>query len=125
MSRFFMHTGTRPALHRGQRLWRAAAVMAVMAAATLASFSVMPAARAARIGVGISIGVPPPPPRVEVLPPPRAGYVWAPGHWRWIRGEHVWITGHWVVARPGFRWVPAHWRPCGRNWCYMRGHWAR
>jgi WXXGXW repeat (2 copies) len=28
-----------------------------------------------------------PPPRNEVMPPPRHGYVWAPGHWEW-RGHH-------------------------------------
>ncbi|EMR4172399.1 YXWGXW repeat-containing protein, partial [Pseudomonas aeruginosa] len=56
----------------------------------------------ARAGVAISIDVAPPPPRVEVLPPPRVGYVWAPGHWEWVGGRHAWIGGVWMPARPGY-----------------------
>ena len=33
----------------------------------------------------IVIQTPPPPPRVERVPPPRRGYVWAPGHYEWRR----------------------------------------
>ena len=34
---------------------------------------------------------------VEVTPAPRAGYIWAPGHYE-TRGTHqVWVAGHFVV----------------------------
>ena len=35
---------------------------------------------------------PPPPPRYEVVPAPRRGMVWVPGHWA---GPHTWVDGHW------------------------------
>lgn len=70
------------------------------------------------------IFVAPPPPRVEAMPSPRAGYVWDPGHWQWVRGRYVWVGGHWRRARPGFRWVPGHWVPHGRSWRWVLGHWA-
>jgi len=44
----------------------------------------------------------PPPPRVEVMPAPRAGYVWDQGHWHWRHGRYVWIPGHWQVVRVGY-----------------------
>jgi len=38
---------------------------------------------------------PPPPLRVEVVPPPRPGHVWAPGRWAWENDRHRWIEGRW------------------------------
>jgi hypothetical protein len=33
---------------------------------------------------------------VEVMPAPRAGYIWSPGHWE-TRGTHqAWIAGRWI-----------------------------
>ncbi|QCP50836.1 hypothetical protein FAZ95_17765 [Trinickia violacea] len=66
----------------------------------------------------------PPPPRVEVVPGPRAGYVWDPGHWRWVGGRYVWVGGHWQPVRPGVRWVPGHWAPYRGTWRWIPGHWA-
>ncbi len=37
----------------------------------------------AEVFANINIGVAPPTPRYEVVPAPRAGYVWAPGSWDW------------------------------------------
>lgn len=47
--------------------------------------------------------VPPPGPRYERIPPPRHGWAWHPGYWRWWRGAYVWSPGVWVpvVAAPG------------------------
>ncbi len=73
----------------------------------------------------VDIDVAPPPPRVEVLPPPRAGYEWAPGYWAWRHGAHVWIRGRWLYARPGLHWVPDRWEQRGPHWHYWRGHWER
>lgn len=66
----------------------------------------------------------PPAPRVETVPPPRAGYAWDPGHWRWERGAYVWAPGHWQTMRVGYRWVPGHWVDHGPNWRWVQGHWA-
>ncbi|HEY2863736.1 MAG TPA: hypothetical protein VGK37_08985 [Casimicrobiaceae bacterium] len=79
---------------------------------------------AAKTVVEIQVG--PPPPRVEVVPAPRVGYVWAPGYWRWNGRRHVWINGSWVHERRGWRWQPETWvqAPNGR-WHLRRGYWAR
>jgi hypothetical protein len=66
----------------------------------------------------------PPPPRVEVMPAPRAGYVWDHGRWRWDHGRYVWVSGHWQPVRVGYRWVPGHWVQRGPNWRWVEGHWA-
>ncbi len=66
----------------------------------------------------------PPAPRVEVAPPPRAGYVWVAGHWRWAHGGYVWEPGHWQVERVGYHWVPGHWAARGPGWVWVEGHWA-
>jgi hypothetical protein len=67
---------------------------------------------------------PPPPPRVEVLPPPRRGFVWDPGHWRWVGNRYAWIGGHWRPMRGG-RWAPGHWVQRGPNWMWAEGRWVR
>ena len=58
--------------------------------------------------VSITFGSPPPPPRYEVMPAPRAGYVWAPGHYELINDQYVWRPGQWMTERPGYRYVAAH-----------------
>lgn len=88
------------------------------------STAAMPSAFA-RVDVAVGIGVPPPAPVVEYAPPPRYGYVWAPGYWAWHRDRHVWVGGHWVAARPGYYWVPDRWVHSGRYWRHQHGHWAR
>ena len=74
----------------------------------------------------VEIQVAPPAPRVEVVPPPRVGYVWAPGYWRWNGRRHVWINGSWMRERRGWRWQPETWvqGPNGR-WHLRRGYWVR
>ncbi|MEQ5843924.1 hypothetical protein N0A02_31155 [Paraburkholderia acidicola] len=67
---------------------------------------------------------PPPPVRVEVVPAPRAGYVWDRGHWQWINGAYAWVPGHWQLVRVGYRWVPGHWAQFGPRWRWIEGHWA-
>lgn len=83
----------------------------------------MPAA--AHTSVSISIGAAPPPPRVEVVPPPRAGYVWVPGHWEWRGNHHVWIGGNWLRARPGYVYHAPEWRRAQGRWVYAAGRWDR
>ena len=79
----------------------------------------------AQAGVDIDVDIAPPAARVVVAPPPRAGFVWAPGYWRWNGRAHVWHDGYWVRERPGYHWVPDAWVARGPHYHYMRGHWER
>src|ERR1051326_1014147 len=81
----------------------------------------------ARVDVNLGIGTPPPPARVEVVPAPRPGYVWAPGHWAWSGHRYAWREGHWMREHRGYHWVPDRWTeyngPRGSRWHYEAGHW--
>src|ERR1700761_7102107 len=77
----------------------------------------------ASAGVSVDIDVAPPPVRVETVPPPRVGYVWAPGCWEWRGGRHVWVGGRWIGERRGYHWAPAAWVQAGPRWHYAPGHW--
>ena len=80
---------------------------------------------AAQAAIGIDIDVAPPAPRVIVAPPPRVGFVWAPGYWRWNGHAHVWHDGYWVRERRGYHWVADGWESRGGHYHYNRGHWER
>ncbi|WYX34857.1 hypothetical protein WJ966_25765 [Achromobacter xylosoxidans] len=58
-------------------------------------------------------------------PPPRVGYVWAPGHWEWVGGRHAWIGGVWMPARPGYVYHGPEWRQRHGHWVYYEGRWGR
>lgn len=73
--------------------------------------------------ISIGIGVAPPPPRLEVIPAPRRGFVWVPGHWRWTHGRYVWRRGHWLARRVGYRYVRPHWNRVGGVWRFHVGYW--
>jgi hypothetical protein len=75
------------------------------------------------VSVGVEIGNPPPQPRVEMMPAPRAGYVWAPGYWAWDGRHHIWVEGRWVQERPGYAYVPARWEQRGERWRYEPERW--
>ncbi len=81
----------------------------------------------ARVLVDVGIAVAPPAPRPIAPPPPRAGYAWAPGFWRWDgpRHRHAWVDGHWERVRAGYAYRPAHWVRRGPDWRFVPGHWAR
>lgn len=66
----------------------------------------------------------PPAEIIEAAPPPRVGYVWDKGHWRWEHGRYVWAAGHWQAERVGYHWVHGHWSTSGPNWHWIEGHWA-
>jgi hypothetical protein len=113
-----------PAVDRKKLTSRAVtfALARVALVASLASSYAYPAYS----GVGIDIQVAPPAaPFVVEAPPPRAGYVWAPGFWRWEGHRHVWVGGHWLAERRGYHWMPDHWREHGGRYHYERGHWER
>ncbi|WP_198512884.1 YXWGXW repeat-containing protein [Achromobacter ruhlandii] len=100
------------------------AAMTAGAAAVL-SLGALAVPGVAQAGVAISIDAAPPPPRVEVVPPPRVGYVWAPGHWEWVGGRHAWIEGAWLPARPGYVYHRPEWRQRHGHWVYYEGRWGR
>ncbi len=68
----------------------------------------------------------PPAPIAEVIPAPREGYAWAPGHYEWRNGQYVWIAGEWMLARPGFAWRAGHWEQAiDGSWQFVAGNWVR
>lgn len=77
----------------------------------------------ARVDVAIEIGVPPPVAVVETVPPPRAGYVYAPGYWAWDGHRHVWVRGRTIVERPGYTWVADRWDHTGGRYRFVPGYW--
>lgn len=80
---------------------------------------------AAREYVSVTVTDRPPPPRFERMPPPRVGYVWAPGYWNWYGGRYVWVGGRWAAQRPGYVYHPPVWHPYGRGWRVERETWVR
>jgi hypothetical protein len=102
---------------------RAALSAAVLAPVVAVSFAAMHSTPADAQAIIVAPAAPPAP-RVEPPPPPRAGYAWDPGHWRWAHGGYVWAPGHWRPVRTGYRWIPGHWVQHGPNWRWVEGHWA-
>ncbi|RXZ38282.1 hypothetical protein D9O50_01670 [Oxalobacteraceae bacterium CAVE-383] len=100
-----------------KRIICAAALIAASAGALL------PLQASAQTGVSVVIGNQPPPPRYERVPPPRAGYVWAPGYWNWDGGRHVWAPGHWERVHRYRTYRPAQWHQGPRGWELDRGGW--
>ena len=90
----------------------------VIAAATLGGIA-LPSISAVELYVDVA----PPPPRVEVVPAPRAGFVWAPGFWAWREGRHVWMRGHWERERHGMYWHPGHWVEREGRWYFESPRW--
>ena len=74
--------------------------------------------------VSITFGSPPPP-RYEVVPAPRSGYIWAPGHYELIHDQYVWRPGQWLTARPGYRYVAPAWAQVGHRLQYTPSRWDR
>jgi hypothetical protein len=95
-------------------------VFAVLVAAAVAF---PPAASAARVNVELNFG--PPPPIVETVPPPRVGYVWAPGYWEYRDHDHHWVRGHWIHERRGYAWAGPRWEEHNGRWRFEDGHWER
>jgi hypothetical protein len=75
--------------------------------------------------VGGVVMVAPPPVRVETVPGPRVGYVWAPGYWQWRHHAHVWVPGRYMHERRGYHWVEPRWEQRGPHWHNEPGHWER
>lgn len=98
-------------------------LLAASIAMTLAAGFTLPAS--AQVSGAINIRIAPPPLRDEVVPPPRRGYVWAPGYWNWEGRRHVWHGGSWIRARPGYVYSAPTWVEHDGRWQMRRGAWAR
>jgi hypothetical protein len=79
----------------------------------------------AQAAVAISVQVAPPAPVYERVPPPRRGYVWAPGHYEYRHGRYVWSGGRWLTARPGYAYHRPDWVQRNGRWYYSQGRWDR
>ncbi len=95
-----------------------AATLALLSLGTLAT---LPTAAQAQVIVQVA----PPPPRFERVPPPRPGYVWAPGRWEWRHNRHVWVGGSYMRGRPGYAYRAPAWEQRGDRWAMRPGGWDR
>jgi len=95
----------------------------LVAALLASSIGIIPATASAAVGVFVNIA--PPEPRVEVIPPPRAGFVWAPGFWDYRGGRHVWTKGHFERERAGYHWNESRWEQRDGKWALNHGGWER
>ena len=73
----------------------------------------------------VIVEIAPPPAQVELVPVQRHGYAWAPGYWRWERGQHVWVKGHSMRARTGYEWSPDRWNQVDNRHEFQPGRWTR
>jgi WXXGXW repeat (2 copies) len=73
----------------------------------------------------VIVRVAPPALQVEEVPAARAGYMWAPGYWRWQNRQHVWARGHWERERRGQRYESPRWEQRGDRYQFAPGRWQR
>ncbi|HEX9275615.1 MAG TPA: hypothetical protein VGA51_04350 [Casimicrobiaceae bacterium] len=73
--------------------------------------------------IDVEIGVAPPAARVEVVPAPREGYVYEPGHYAWNGSAYVWVDSQFIRSREGREWRPYVLERRGERWHYRAGHW--
>ena len=92
-------------------MWTRKLLLSTIVASTFAA--VAPTANAA---VEVFVNVPPPAARYEVVPAPRAGYIWAPGYWSWTNNRHVWAKGRWERERAGYFYHPHTWTERDGRW---------
>ncbi|WP_114239311.1 YXWGXW repeat-containing protein [Dyella sp. C9] len=103
---------------------RKLALLAAIGIASVGAASYAPTA-AAGVTVSVGINVAPPAQPYEAVPPPRVGYVWAPGYWHWEGQRHVWVAGYWMPARPGMIYHAARWEHARDGWRFHEGYWGR
>jgi hypothetical protein len=103
---------------------RTALFLAVIVTGT-AGAAMLPPFGTAHAGVGVVVSVPPPPLRHETFPPPRAGFIWVPGHWEWGGRHHRWVAGYWLKARKGYHFRSHRWVEHNGGWRFDRGRWDR
>jgi hypothetical protein len=97
----------------------------MLVAAAIAAMISMSSAMARGPNLDIELNLAPPPPPYEVVPPPRVGFIWAPGYWDYEGQRHVWRKGHWEHERHGQHWAGGQWTEHDGKWHLNRGHWER
>lgn len=102
---------------------RKVVVSALIAAGLIGGASVSLPVLAADIDVQLNFG--PPAPQYEVVPAPRAGYIWSPGHYVYRDGRHVWVGGSYIVERPGHVYHAPRWVERSGRWHYQPPRWDR
>jgi hypothetical protein len=72
------------------------------------------------------VSVAPPAPRAEVVPAPRSGWVWAPGHYEYRGRDYVWIEGQWMRDRDGYEYREPRWvQRADGSWVLVGNTWER
>ena len=72
------------------------------------------------------VSVAPPAPRHEVVPAPREGWVWAPGHYEYRGNEYRWVEGSWMRDRSGYEYREPRWVQRGDgSWVLVGNNWER
>ena len=94
-------------------------VLAVTLAAALLGFGA-----AAQAQYSAIVSSAPPPARAESVPAPRAGWVWAPGHYEWRGNEYTWVEGHWMRERVGYEYREPRWvQRADGSWVLVGNSW--
>ena len=94
-----------------------------LAAIVASTFAAVPLPAAAAIDFHVNIA--PPAVRYEAAPAPRAGYVWAPGHWEYRSNKYAWTKGHFERERSGYHYHPMQWSEHDGNWYRYNSRWSR
>lgn len=95
----------------------------LLGAVIATSFAAVPVASIAQRQVIITMA--PPAPMQEVVPAPRRGKEWVPGHYEWRGNRHQWVRGYWVNARPGYAYNAPRWVERDGRWFMEQGRWVR
>ena len=92
--------------------------------ATAFAVALMGFGAAAQAQYNAVVSVAPPPPRHEVVPGPRAGWLWAPGHYEYRGNEYAWVEGHWLRERVGYEYREPRWVQRGDgSWVFVGNNW--
>jgi hypothetical protein len=108
----------------GPKAWLKRALLVPVVLPALAAGAMFVGSVGPAYAAVVDIEVAPPAPRVVAVPPPRAGFVWAPGYYRWDGHQHVWVDGRWLRERHGMHWVPEHWDERHGHYHFEPGHWV-
>jgi hypothetical protein len=95
----------------------------LLAAVVAASFAGI--GGVAQAATHVVITTAPPSPIHEVVPAPRRGYVWVPGHHVYRHHDYVWVSGHWMRERRGYAYVAPRWEQRGDQWVMIGDRWER
>jgi hypothetical protein len=67
----------------------------------------------------------PPAAPYEEVPPPRVGFIWAPGYYEHDHGRYHWKAGHWEHERHGYTYHGGAWDHRENHWYYSEPRWER